>query len=432
MWVRRTSLIVAIVVCFGGRALAEGKPSVVSISDAIGADFATAEESAGREVAAGVVSDRCGCGHPHSCSSCGRDGFLQIVEPGPTRGAFAISGWLEAGATASADSPVTRYVSPVAFNDRQEVQLNQLYASFGRDVNTRCQCFDIGGRVDLLFGTDARFVQATGLETRRDSSSKWNSATFYQLAMPQVYAEVGLGNLSVKVGHWYSPIGFEAVTAPDNFFYSHAYSEVYGQPFTHTGVLATYALNERTTTYTGIHNGWNSFDATTNRGALLTGFTWTSCNGRFALAAGLTSGQEINNQAVYSDRTMYSLVAAAALTDRLHYVLQHDMGWQVDDAAPGVDAEWYGLNQYLLYTINDCWKLGGRMEWFRDDDGTRVTGAAGSYYAATMGMNWQITDDFMIRPELRWDWFDGTGGRPFDNGTKDSQFTGAFDAVLLW
>ena len=40
------------------------------------------------------------------------------------------------------------------------------------------------------------------------------------------------------------------------------------------------------------------------------------------------------------------------------------------------DADWYGINQYLLYTLGDKkWSAGARVEWFRDDDGTRVLGA---------------------------------------------------------
>jgi len=429
---KRASLAAAIVVCFGVRALADGNPTVVTISDAIDADFASALGGGKGDLTAGSINDPCNCGNSNACGSCAGERFGRGAASFMLPGEFTLSGWLEAGATASADSPITRSVSPVAFNDRQEVQMNQLYASLGRNVHTECQCFDFGGRIDLLYGTDARFVQATGLETRRDGSAKWNTASFYQLAMPQVYAEVGLGNLSVKVGHWYSPIGYENVTAPDNFFYSHSYSEVYGQPFTHTGVLTTYAMSEHAAVYAGIHNGWDNFDASTNRGALLTGVNWASCDGRRTLAFGITSGDEINNQAVYSDRTMYSIVAGVALADRLQYVLEHDMGWQRDDLAPGLDSEWYGLNQALLYTINDCWKIGGRMEWFRDDDGVRVANASGSYYAMTIGMNWILASDFMIRPEVRWDWFDGAGGHPFDNGTKDEQFTGAFDAILLW
>jgi hypothetical protein len=56
--------------------------------------------------------------------------------------------------------------------------------------------------------------------------------------MPQAYVETNLPigkGLSVKVGHFYTLLGYEVVTAPDNFFYSHSYSMQYGEPFTHWG-----------------------------------------------------------------------------------------------------------------------------------------------------------------------------------------------------
>ena len=56
----------------------------------------------------------------------------------------------------------------------------------------------------------------------------------------KLYFEAGYGDLTVKIGHFYTIIGWEVVTAPDNFFYSHAYTMYNSEPFTHTGVLATY------------------------------------------------------------------------------------------------------------------------------------------------------------------------------------------------
>ena len=72
------------------------------------------------------------------------------------------------------------------------------------------------------------------------------------------------------------------------------------------------------------------------------------------------------------NRFVYSLVAQRQLTEKLRYVLHSDLG-VLEGVGAAPDSEWYGINQYLLYTINDCWKMGGRFEWFRDDDGTRVT-----------------------------------------------------------
>ena len=363
----------------------------------------------------------------------------QISEPWrllPEFGNWSLTGWAEAGYTTSADSPSSRFVRPVGLNDREDGQLNQLYAILERPLDTD-GCWDIGGRVDLLYGTDARFSEVRGLELRRDGSNHWNSRTFYRLAVPQMYAEFGNDNLSVKVGHWYTTIGYEVVPAVGNFFYSRAYTMMYAAPFTHTGVIGTYSYSDQLSFYGGIHNGWNNFDATTNRGSMLTGFNWTRCDEKLGVALSMTTGDEINNQSVYSERTLFSLVVNYHLTCDLEYVFQHDNGWQEDDGGANVDAEWYGINQYLLYTINDCWRAGCRVDWFRDDDGVRVSdafgnsGFAGNFYNATLGLVWTYCPNLTIRPEVRWDWYDGVG-LPYDDGTKDDQFTAAVDATILF
>jgi hypothetical protein len=65
--------------------------------------------------------------------------------------------------------------------------------------------------------------------------------------------------LSIKVGHFYTTIGYEVVTAPDNFFYSHAYTMQYVESFTHTGVLASYSVSDSVSKTGGITRGWDNF-----------------------------------------------------------------------------------------------------------------------------------------------------------------------------
>ncbi|HRX80178.1 MAG TPA: outer membrane beta-barrel protein, partial [Pirellulaceae bacterium] len=224
---------------------------------------------------------------------------------------------------------------------------------------------------------------------------------------------------------------------PQNFFYTHAYTMAYGEPFTFTGALLTYELNERVSVRGAVHGGWNSFDATRERAGFLGGVNWTSMDERTSVALTLTTGDQVNNVNAYSQRSLYSIVLSQRLNDDLTYVFQHDNGWQQDDGGPGVDAEWYGINQYLIYTLNACWSMGARLEWFRDDEGVRVpdwagnTGTPGNYWEATFGMNWTPGTNLTIRPELRWDWFDGVGN-PYNDGQSNNQCTASFDAILTF
>ena len=117
------------------------------------------------------------------------------------------------------------------------------------------------------------------------------------------------------------------------------------------------------------------------------------------------------------------------------------MGLQENGAADGTQADWYGIDQYLTYSVNDCTKLGMRFEWFRDEDGTRVglnrpsnpniPPLAGNYYSLSAGVNYAPTNYLTFRPELRADWFDGPDvTQPFDDGTDDSQFMFGLDVII--
>jgi hypothetical protein len=353
-----------------------------------------------------------------------------------------VYGWASGGFTGNFSDPADRYNGPVTFNDRDDGQFNQLYLVMERAVDNGGYGWDLGGRVDLLYGTDHRFTTALGLE------DNWNEdSRFYGLAMPQLYAEVAYNDLAVKVGHYYTIIGYEVVQATGNFFYSHSYTHQYGEPFTHTGALASYAYSDTTTLYGGFDRGWDNWEDNNDDLSFLGGVSWDGGNGT-TLAVATTIGDEPSAVSDEAERFMYSLVYSNELTDRWTYVFQHDNGHQDNGAGAGQDAEWYGINQYLFYKINCCWSFGTEFEWFRDDDGTRVTGIGdgntiagdsfvGNFYQLKAGLNYKPNANFVFRPELRYDWYDGaadpvSGNLPYDDGTDDDQLTAAFDVIFLY
>ena len=373
------------------------------------------------------------------------------------RNRLDIRGWVSGGYTANFQDPASNFNGPVTFNDRDEAQLNQTYLIMERATDTDCNGWDVGGRVDLLYGTDHRFTLSRGLDAEDDFTSSWHTNRFYGLAMPQAYAEVGVNEIAVKIGHFYTIVGYEVVTAPDNFFYSHAYTMQYGEPFTHTGALGTWTPNEHLTVMGGATYGWDNFEDVYDEMSFLGGVTFTASDNNSKLALAMHSGDEeltAGTVGPHDERTIYSIVYSAILTDRITWVAQHDHGWQESALGSGDTAEWYGLNQYLFYKIDCCWTLGSRLEWFRDDDGFRVApagdypalgasnnptsagGFEGNFWALTTGLNYKPTGNLTIRPELRYDWYEGrpndAGHDPFDDGGKDHQWLAAFDVIYLY
>ena len=407
-----------------------------------------------------------------------------------------LGGWLETSVGANLNSTHDGFNGPVTFNDRTaEVQMNQLYFYLQKAVNVSGDSFDIGGRADFMYGTDAIFTQAYGNPSfnpttgapmtgqRGDWDLYLNSDRFYGIALPQAYAEMNLpiGNgVDVKLGHFYTPIGYEVVTSPDNFFVTKPYTMQYGEPFTHTGVLASYTLNSNwavsagTVTGSGT-GGWDgNYNKNVGNWSFLGGATWTSDDAGTSLALTSTAGEQSETNS--SKWAMYSLVGKHNFTDKLHYIIQHDHGF-ADNVATGnsgfnsetnlpntQNAEWYGINQYLIYDVNDKLSAGLRAEWFRDNNGFRVNGpgrcvAGGQpnssnyacnatdytanyltgsnalnkgsgYYALTAGLSYKATKWLNLRPNVRWDMSDQV--KAFAGGNSQNQVLFTADAVITF
>ena len=366
-------------------------------------------------------------------------------------GGLDITGWIQAGGTIVDGNPPSNYNGPMTFNDRDELQLNELYLQMSKAADNGGCGLAWGGQIDLMYGTDHRFTMARGLETTGAFGDKWNSggSNTYGIAMPQAYIELAYNdNLTMKIGHYYTIIGYEVVPALPNFFYSHAYTMQYGEPFTHTGFLATYDWSDTVSLVGGIDRGWDNWEDDNAQESALWGLLWDGgCGTTLALTG--TFGKEFDVTGTdNTQRMLTSIVGAREITSRLTYVVQSDIGHQNSGAATA-SADWYGINQYLFYKINCNLTAGLRAEWFRDDDGARVTGIgatnplvgsnfAGHFYELTMGLNWRPrgNPNLMVRPEVRYDDFDGvsTAGLalPYDDGADSKQFSGAVDVIWTY
>jgi len=314
--------------------------------------------------------------------------------------------------------------SPIGFNDRvNEVLLNQLNFYIERSV-TKGDDWDVGMRMDIMYGTDARFTQASGWD------DKWTGNS--NLAMPQLYMEVyaPLGNgVTAKLGHFYTTIGYEVVPSPDNFFYSHAYTMLYAEPFTHTGGMLSYDIDDNWSINGGAVVGWDNMTDNAGAWSFLGGGSWTSNDQASSVTVQLISGDISDTEA--SNRTMYSIVATHDFTDNFHYVFQHDFGTQ--RRADSVDQKagnWFGINQYFVYDIMDQLSVGLRAEWFNDKGGAqRVNEVGANYLAASFGVNYTPLPWLKFRPELRLDWADE---KVFNGNSGNDQIEFAMDMIVTF
>ncbi len=316
---------------------------------------------------------------------------------------LTFGGWIDAGISTNFNASPDNFNGPVGLIDRTgEPRISQLYFVLERLVKKSDE-WDVGGRFDVLYGTDAFIAQ---------SSNNWDKgliptsvARFYNIAFPQLYAEVyaPVGNgLSTKVGHFYGLTNYESVMATKNFFYSHSMSFMWDGPFTHTGVLPSYQIDNNFEVTAGGVMGWNNVNAYMSVWNFLGKFQWTN---------GIQQNDPLVN---------------------------------------GKDASWYGIQSYLFYNLNEELAFGLRGEWQRDQDGVRfryndrpgsaainavgpastAPGIGSSYYEFTLGARWTPLKWVTVRPELRYDWADAANA--FDAGKRQDQLMFATDVIVQY
>lgn len=372
---------------------------------------------------------------------------------------ITVTGLLDAGFASRDGSRGDNFLGPDGFHDRDdEFQFDQIDTVIAKAVKPQECCWDWGFTVETIYGTDYRYPLSRGLDAEDDGFPKAPSDPrhFYGLAVPQAYLEFSIGTKQdYKVGHWYTLLGYEVVNPSGNFFYSHTYTFLYAYPFTHTGILGTYTQNDYVTWNYGINDGWDTFNATAENASGTGGVTVKSCDKKTTLAWFFQDGDEqyapFAVQGPVANRYIQSIVLTKNLTDRTTWVLENADGFQSRGARDGGDSSWFGVTDYLTYKVNCCWTAGLRSEWFRDTNGTRVApvgdfdvpngntasvgGFEGDFYDVTLGANYKPNGNVTIRPEIRYDWFDGTdlnGVKPYLSGTSNHQFVYAIDAVVLF
>ena len=423
----------------------EGSPndSVATASDQAAAPSAPAESHA-RVPASVLAPTACGCSSSSSCDnacdnscdascSCG-DGEPWKLFPCNPLG-LNIGGWSAIGYHTSNNAGNGFFAgngAPANFNnyaDRVQLQQQWLYAEKVADGSCG---LDFGARIDYLYGTDAPDTQAFGIPNNHWDNS-WDNGGAYGHAIPQLYGEVAYGDLSVKVGHFFTIIGNEVVQATGNFFYSRQFTFYNAEPFTHTGLLSQYKLDDDTTIWNGYVMGWNSgFED--NGDAYISGASrqltddvkviYTSALGRF-------------NESINERGGIYSGILSMNLTDKLSYLVQMDY-LDTEDSTGTTVRNTFGWNNYLIYKLNDKLSLGSRTEWFNYTTNASAVAPVqnADLYNQTFGINVRPNANLLVRPEVRWVWDKESVGAneisPNDGLPLPSQATFGTDVIFTF
>jgi hypothetical protein len=391
-----------------------------------------------------------GCGCESGKKGLGEPFTLQSLLPtNPCKpNNWQIGGWTAFGYSNNPDGAFTgngvfndEYFGPGAgltnAYEWDRLNLNQTGIYVGK-VADGSEGVGFGGRFEMVYGVDGNEFQSFGNNPGvYDFINGYDHGT-YEWAIPQLYAEVAVGKLSTKVGHFYTPIGYEVLPTGGNFFFSKQLTFYNSEPFTHTGVLSTLTASDRLSVSAGWVMGMDTgFDSLNGGSAGLGGFTFTinECTQflNYMMAGDLGwRGNGFINSAILTHKW----------TDRIQSVHQFDVlstdlsvtpfpnfpGIDVpaDFARDGIAHDSIGQINYLFYEVNERVKVGVRQEWYKAD--------SVSYHTYTYGLNVKPMANLTIRPEVRHMVSTGADNTFLQPGRGDlfNQTVFGVDAVLTY
>lgn len=322
-------------------------------------------------------------------------------------------------------------------NARNKTLFNAIDLVIERQVDLKK--FDVGGKINILWGQDANGLGATGEDAIQHGHSvagnddpSWGFVEYYvDVAIP-----VGNG-LKVRVGKFGALAGYEATLNPAaNPFYTHSFIWGYAEYALNTGVLASYNLNEQWSVTGGIIRGWgDSLEDKNDNGISGIGqIAWTPSK-EFQHYFNFTVGPENADDNDHS-RVLLDYVGIYQVTDRL------SLGLNID-AIYDTGHTWFGAAGYAGYTISEYLTANARLEWFSDQSRggySAITADAGdgnsvNIWSITLGVTIKpfpkdpIGSNLKIRPEIRYDYAED---KVFSGGDSRNQFLLGGDVIFTF
>lgn len=258
-----------------------------------------------------------------------------------------------------------------------------------------------GGLITPVAGRDTYIFAPYGWNP--DYGSQW-----FGFAIPQGYLQYAFGSLTIMGGTFIELAGAENLFSYNDTNFSRSILWGYAEPFTVTGLRASYVPNDKLTLIGGIDNGWDSIRDTSRHKTIELGASYIF-NPMFTLAAYCYTGQQRiadrTSTGPTGQRTLIDFIATLNVTEKLSFVANYDGAMQTKAALPHGEtakAVWQGIAGYVNYTFNEKWYTSVRGEIFDDQDGYR-TGIRQNWREATITIGYKPIPGLDVRAEIRRD-----------------------------
>ena len=247
-----------------------------------------------------------------------------------------------------------------------------------------------------------------------------------QLDPTQAYVDLAIpiGNgLDIRGGKFFTLLGYEVISPAGNAFFSHSF--LFGNlPFTQTGLLGSYAINDSLSVTGGATRGWDQATEDNNGPDIEFTGQVKYTQGKFTFYVNGSTGNEEPSFAVRTDpvtgatrglngwRSVIDVIGSYNYSDNLTLAVNADYAFEAQRDNGGT-AQWYGIAAYAGYKITDMFTFNARGEIFDDQDGdapSTVVGIPNTYIEATLGLtvtpfpNNNFASNLKIRPEVRFDY----------------------------
>ncbi len=367
-------------------------------------------------------------------ASSGLAGFLDSVE---------IGGWLAGSYFYNFNDPDGRALAGANTGgfaypfrpDANSFSLDQFWLWLERPVSEENRA---GFRVDLAYGKDAGLLSG---DFGAGDGLSGNDFELYQ-AYIQYLAPVGEG-VTFQFGKFATLIGAEVVQSPDNFNITRGHVYNLFQPITHSGILASTGVAGLDVSF-GFVNETRSFpaadiDLNTDKAILWSiggggdAFSW-SFNGAHG-----SSDSGLGFDAPAGDKeTILDLILSFSPTENFTTYINAD--YIQTENSRGTDIDGYGVAWAGRLALNEKTGVSLRAEYVDIDD-FFARGSDLSVWGLTTTVDYKLTDDLMVRGEIRYDDISDGGDLFVDNNSfgvgvadfdKQEQLTAGVEVIYTF
>jgi len=249
-----------------------------------------------------------------------------------------------------------------------------------------------GYRVKLNFGHAATMINAYEPSTA-------DALKNFEEGFVSYLAPVGKG-LQFDFGKFVTQHGAEVIEAKDNWNYSRSLLFALAIPYYHTGVRATYAINDKVSVMGTFVNGWNDFKDN-NSGKTFGAQVMFKPIPALSIVQNYMTGPEAADSND-SWRQLSDTIATLTVSPALSLMANYDYG---HDTIAGVKGHWQGVAGYAKFQANKWVAVSPRFEIYDDASGL-TTGAAQTLKEFTGTVEVKAMEGLLCRVEYRSDFSD--------------------------